>query len=110
MPNYNVRIQWTSWGASGNNNETVDERIARAIEAAGRHYVDGHGGNPLNKNQHRHDDGKNQFTWHVHAIDDANGQADAKIQALVDRWNGGSDGAGFPAFTPNVQVLEWGKE
>jgi|SRR5215831_629282 len=104
MPNYKVRIRWTDWGLNPNNPDSVDERIQHAIEAAGRHKVKGRNGDPLDRNHHRHDEGDHlHVTWHLHGTD-------TDVQALINRWNGRSDGTGYPAFTPNVEVLEWHPE
>jgi hypothetical protein len=99
MPNYRVRIRWTQWGHV--NGVPVDTRITRAMEAADRHGVVGRNNVPLDRNVHRHDEGDNDHvTWHVHGTQN-------QVSAMLNRWSGNSDGPNFPAFQPNIEVLEW---
>jgi hypothetical protein len=101
MPrNHKVRIRRTPWGQPGGNPVPIANRHQKAIAAATRHHVTGHNGEALDPNKHRHDEGGNaHITWHLHG-------EPSDVQDMVNRWNGNSDGDNFPAFKPNVVVVE----
>jgi hypothetical protein len=107
VPDYTVRLRWTQdWGTPGHNPRSVDDRIASAIQAAGRYGVKGYGDETLTVD-HRSEEGAGDqriIVWRLWAPSEAN------LKRLIDRWTGGDEPGvtgGRGSFRPNVRLVNY---